>query len=148
MSKFLFFVLITMCAAVTVSAQSANDVKPLPAVTEASKKHEEVSRRGKDESDLSSRRISYEYGAPTSRKIGVVRVGAPTTYLKQGLTTEEVIRVLGEPANISERLEEGVVVTRYEFRRGGERMLVAEFVNDRLVRSKTEDHDQVAKAAR
>ena len=31
------------------------------------------------------------------RKVGVVRVGPSTTYLKQGLSTEEVVRLLGEP---------------------------------------------------
>ncbi|MDQ6653743.1 MAG: hypothetical protein M3Y84_13495, partial [Acidobacteriota bacterium] len=139
MIKFLVFVMVIMCAAVTVSAQTPNDVKHTPAVTEAIEQHPDLSRAEQDERDVSSRRISYEYVAPTSRKIGVVRVGAPTTYLKRGLTMEEVIHVLGQPADISQRLEEGVLVTTYEFRRGGERMLIAEFVHDRLVRSRTEN---------
>ncbi|MDQ2977103.1 MAG: hypothetical protein M3R69_17040, partial [Acidobacteriota bacterium] len=44
------------------------------------------------------------------------------------LTTEEVLRLLGEPANISERIEDDLVVTTYEFPRGAERVLVAQFV--------------------
>ncbi len=36
-----------------------------------------------------------------SRKAGVIRVGPSTTYLKEGFSVEEVIRLLGEPAAIS-----------------------------------------------
>lgn len=71
------------------------------------------------------------------RKIGVVRVGPSTTYLKQGLSTEEVVRLLGEPTTISER-EDGSGATTYEFPRGEGRVLVAEFVKDSLVSSRIE----------
>ena len=67
-----------------------------------------------------------------------IRIGPPTTYLKEGLTAEEVMRVLGEPINVTERQEEGVTIITLQFQRGGNRVLVAEFVNDTLVSSKTE----------
>lgn len=67
---------------------------------------------------------------------GVVHLGPRTTYLKAGLKTEEVLRLLGEPSAVSERTSEGVVT--YEFARGDGRVVVAEFVDDQLVRSRTE----------
>ena len=66
----------------------------------------------------------------------MVQVGPRTTYLKEGLRTDEVVRLLGKPAHISERSEHDVVITTYEFQRGEGRILIAEFVSDRLVRSR------------
>lgn len=82
------------------------------------------------------------------RKAGVVRVGPTTTYLKTGLTTEDVFRLLGKPANTSERLEDGLVVTTCEFQRGADRVLVAEFVSGALVNYRIEARAQIAKAIR
>ena len=67
-----------------------------------------------------------------------IRVGPPTTYLKEGLTAEQVLRVLGEPIDVSQREEQGVTITTLHFQRGANRVLVAEFVNDALVSSRTE----------
>ena len=67
-----------------------------------------------------------------------IRIGPPTTYLKEGLTAEQVRRVLGEPINVTEREEQGVTIMTLQFQRGANRVLVAEFVNDSLVSSKTE----------
>ena len=131
-----------MCAAITVSAQSENDLKRHVEGKQVTLKMEVPATQ-----DGVVRQISYEYASPGSRKIGVVRVGSPTTYLKRGLTTEEVLQVLGQPAGISKRVEAGRVVTTYEFRRGGERMLVAEFVNNTLIRYRTETREQVAQAS-
>ena len=69
---------------------------------------------------------------------GVVHLGPRTTYLKEGLKTEEVVRLLGTPANVSERTQGGKVVSTYEFDRGEGRFLIAEFVGDRLITSRTE----------
>lgn len=80
---------------------------------------------------------SYSYPV-VDFKPGVVRVGPRTTYLREGLTTDEVLRLLGKPASISERSENGVVVTTYEFQRGEGRVIIAEFVGGVLVRSRTE----------
>src|SRR5437660_12138026 len=79
-----------------------------------------------------------------SRKAGVVRVGPSTTYLKEGFSLEEVLRLLGEPAAISERRDGNEFVTTYEFPRGQNRFLIAEFVSGALVRSRTETRVQVA----
>jgi hypothetical protein len=80
-------------------------------------------------------------GSSTRRRVvkrsGVVRVGPSTTYLKQGLSTEEVVRLLGEPTAIF-RPEEGSDALTYVFARSGGRVLVAEFVKGSLVSSRTE----------
>ena len=80
----------------------------------------------------------------TLRKAGIVRVGPSTTYLKEGFSLEEVVRLLGEPAAISEHHDGDKSVTTYEFPRGQNRILVAEFVNGALVRSRTETRGLVA----
>lgn len=69
------------------------------------------------------------------RRVGVVRVGPSTTYLKQGLSTEEVVKLLGEPTAISEGTDGEVT---YEFPRSEGRVLLADFVNGSLVSSRTE----------
>jgi hypothetical protein len=69
---------------------------------------------------------------------GVVHVGPRSTYLQEGLSTEEVVRLLGEPVTISERDERGVRVTTYEFAQSEGRTLVAEFMKGVLIRSRTE----------
>ena len=80
---------------------------------------------------------SYSYPVEDF-KPGVVQVGPRTTYLKEGLRTDEVVRLLGKPASISERSENDIIITTYEFHRGEGRMLIAEFVSDILVRSRLE----------
>jgi len=80
----------------------------------------------------------------TLRRAAIVRVGPSTTYLKEGFSLEEVLRLLGEPAAISERHDGDESVTTYEFPRGQNRILVAEFVNGALVRSRTETRGLVA----
>ena len=91
--------------------------------------------------------VSYSYPADEF-KPGVVQVGPRTTYLKEGFSTEEVVRLLGKPSAISERTENGVAVTVYEFPRGGARVLIADFVNDMLVHSTMETREPVAQAKR
>jgi hypothetical protein len=86
-------------------------------------------------------RTSKRYG---SRKAGVIRFGPSTTYLKEGFSVEEVLRLLGEPAAISQHQSGNKSVTTYEFARGHNRFLIADFVNGSLVNSRTETRDQVA----
>jgi hypothetical protein len=81
-------------------------------------------------------------------KPAVVRVGPVTTYLKEGLSTEQVLRLLGKPSAVSERTEKDLVVTTYEFPRGEGRVLIAEFVSDMLIYSRIETRVQVAHAVR
>ncbi|HZE64773.1 MAG TPA: hypothetical protein VE056_12885 [Pyrinomonadaceae bacterium] len=83
-----------------------------------------------------------------SHKPGVVRVGPTTTYLKEGLSTEQVIRLLGQPSAITERAEKDLIVTMYEFPRGEGRVLIAEFVSDALIASRIETRVQIAQSAR
>lgn len=80
----------------------------------------------------------------TPRKAGVVRVGPSTTYLKEGFSLEEVLRLLGEPSAISKHQSGNELVTTYEFARGQNRFLIAEFVRGVLVSSRTETREQVA----
>ena len=68
---------------------------------------------------------------------GVVHLGARTTYLKLGLTTREVVRLLGEPVVVSRRIENGETIATYQFERGNDRILIAEFLSDSLVDSRT-----------
>jgi hypothetical protein len=89
------------------------------------------------ETDAFYPHTSYSYPVEDF-KPGVVQVGPRTTYLKEGLRTEEVVRLLGKPASISERSENDIVITTYEFHRGEGRILIAEFVSDILVRSRLE----------
>ena len=91
------------------------------------------------ESDKSSAQLkpSSDYATGYVRN-GVVHVGPRTTYLKEGLKTREVVKLLGEPSAVTERLEAGRAVAVYEFKRGEGRVLIAEFVGDALVSSRTE----------
>lgn len=100
------------------------------------------------EADASYPRTSYSYPVEDF-KPGVVRVGPRTTYLKEGLRTDEVVKLLGKPVSISERNADGLVVTIYAFQRGEGRILIAEFLSGVLVRSWIETRDeQVVKADR
>lgn len=77
----------------------------------------------------------------------VVRVGPRTTYLKEGLSTEDVMRLLGRPAEVSERLERGAVRVSYVFERGEGRVLVAEFADGLLVSSRVETRPEGVRAS-
>jgi len=82
-----------------------------------------------------------------SHKPSVVRVGPTTTYLKEGLSTNQVVRLLGEPTAIYKRAEKDLIITTYEFPRAEGRVLIAEFVSDALVDSRVEKRVQVARSA-
>jgi len=69
---------------------------------------------------------------------GVVHVGPRSTYLKEGLKPAEVVSLLGAPASISESTSEGQSLLVYEFERGGDRVLIAQFLSGYLVSSRTE----------
>ena len=81
-------------------------------------------------------------------KPGVVRVGPRTTYLKEGLTQVEVVKLLGKPSAISHRSENNIDVTIYEFQRSDNRVLIAEFEKGVLARSHTELRDDKVEADR
>ena len=69
---------------------------------------------------------------------GVVHVGPRSTYLKEGLSSEEVVSLLGAPTSILQSKRDGHSVVIYEFERSGDRVFVAEFVNGSLIASSTE----------
>ena len=80
------------------------------------------------------------------RRSDVIRIGPSTTYLKEGLTADEVVQLLGKPTHVSDLGEGELLVSRYEFQRGGNRILIAEFVNNALVSSRTETIEHLARA--
>ena len=135
MRKISSVVIVVICVIFSVSGQTRTDrsrhleasAKPGPgaAATE----------------EASYPRTSYSYPVEDF-KPGVVRVGPRTTYLKEGLRTEEVVRLLGKPFSISERNADGIAVTTYAFQRGEGRFLIAEFVGGVLVSSWIETRDQ------
>ena len=93
------------------------------------------------EAEAFSPHTSYSYSIDDF-KPGVVRVGPRTTYIKEGLSTDEVVSLLGTPSLISEHNENSIAVTTYEFQRSTERVIIAEFVSGVLVRSWTETRPQ------
>jgi hypothetical protein len=146
MGKVLSIVIVIMAALVCVSAQTSQDQTRYIADKSTALGVDRAPAAGAAENFYS--RTSYSYPLDDF-KPGMVRVGPRTTYLKEGLRTDEVVRVLGKPASISERSENNVVITTYEFQRGEGRILIAEFVDGVLVRSRTETRDeQVVQADR
>src|SRR3982751_6075662 len=85
--------------------------------------------------------VSAQTGPKTDshRRSGVVEIGPRSTYLREGLKLEAVLRVLGEPTSMSERNENRVTVRIYVFARGEGRTLTAEFINNVLVHYQTQE---------
>jgi hypothetical protein len=137
MRKLFTIAVIVISAVVCASAQTRLDQTGFADATGARLKADLVAA----ETEAFQPRTSYSYPVDDF-KPGVVRVGPRTTYLKEGLRTDEVVRLLGKPASISERSENGVVVTTFEFQRGEGRVIIAEFVSGVLVRSRTETRDE------
>lgn len=74
----------------------------------------------------------------------VLRVGPSSTYLRNGLSIDDVIRVLGKPETVSEKQDGNLSLATYTFTRSEGRILVAEFKNSVLVNSRIETPAQVA----
>jgi hypothetical protein len=68
----------------------------------------------------------------------VLRLGPTTIYLKNGLSIEEVVRLLGQPTAVSKRQEGGMTITTCTFSRSEGRVFVTEFENGLLTSSRTE----------
>lgn len=145
MSKFLSLLIVILSAMVSVSAQIRPDEKRYVEDKSVSLKMDLPGTEAAKEAFYPH--TSYSYSADEFRP-GVVQVGPRTTYLKEGLSSEEVVRLLGKPSAISERNERDEVVTIYEFPRSENRVLVAEFVKDALVRSTMESRGQATPADR
>ena len=146
MRKVLSLVIVIMSAMVSAAAQTEQDPKRSFETKHVTAKVDMRATRTTDEDESLVRQTSYSYPADEF-KPGVVQVGPRTTYLKEGFSTEEVIRLLGKPTTITERSDKDVVVAIYEFRREG-RVLIAEFVKGVLVRSVMETRGQIAQADR
>jgi hypothetical protein len=89
------------------------------------------------------RRSAYCNEGARSRDTRVLQLGPTTTYLKEGLSTEEVAGFLGQPTSVSERQERYSRLTTYIFSSGGECVIVVEFVNGVLVGSRTQIREYV-----
>lgn len=81
--------------------------------------------------------VAYKTKETSRSKAGVVELGPRSTYLKEGLSLAAVMKVLGTPSVVSERVENHKVVRDYEWSRGEGRTLSAQFVNDVLVHFQT-----------
>ena len=140
MRKILSIVIVIVAAVVILSAQTRQDRRHhTEVITVVSKAQSNV-----NESDNEASYPDTSYSYPIEDfKPGVVRVGPRTTYLKEGLRTDEVIRLLGKPFSFYERNENGVATKVYLFQRGEGRVLIAEFVNEILVRSWIETRDNL-----
>ena len=135
MLKVLGIVTIGLAAMISVSAQTTQDS------TKYAEDKGATSRLGipaAAEAFLPG--TSYNYSVDDFRP-GVVKVGPRTTYLKEGLRTDEVVRLLGKPTATSERTERDLVITTFEFKRAEGHFLMADFVSGVLVRSWTEIRD-------
>jgi hypothetical protein len=126
------FTLIVLLSAVAVSAQTAGDLKPGSERNEA-----EYAAHLKDHgvSDKKKAKLKEEAGL---RAPGVVRLGPSRTFLRTGLSTDDVVKFLGQPSSVSETQEGSARLTIYIFQRGEGRVIVAEFTNGALIRSRTE----------
>lgn len=150
MRRLIGFTIVIICAAVSVSAQTGSQKGQ-----QARKHHGEgknailrVDKVTAPETEASfTPHTAYNYSLDEF-KPGVVRVGPRTTYLKAGLKTEEVIRFMGKPLAVSERIEKNITVTVYEFQRGDGQLVIAEFENGLLARSRTEVRANVVDADR
>jgi hypothetical protein len=144
MRRWLGLVTIIMCAVVGVSAQTSSRQN-----SQVRKHHVENKNAEKDISTASNFVPHTAYSYPLEDyKPGVVQVGPRTTFIKEGLSQDEVIRLLGKPSAISERHDQNVKVTIYEFERGDGRVFIAEFENGLLARSRTESREKNAEADR
>ncbi len=147
MRRFLGLAIIMMSIAVCASAQTAAANKDRKQYVDDKNVTLRVEKIPAEASTSFSPHTSYSY-ALDDYKPGVVKVGPRTTYLKEGLTPEEVVRLLGKPKSVTERQEGSVVVATYVFQRGDNRILIAEFNNRLLARSRVESQDEKLSADR
>lgn len=102
-----------------------------------------------DDDDFADESVNFIMSDSVSAEDArVVRVGPSTTYLKEGTTTDEALKLLGPPLRVSERQDEGRVIVTCVFARSAGRVLVAEFVDGRMVNSRIEKSESVASSER
>jgi hypothetical protein len=137
MQKFFITTIFILLSAITIAAQNADrQQKPL-----AESKRAEFSKPAETGRTVTAP-ATVTSGKP--RAAGqivdgrVLRLGPSTTYVKNGLRTDEVLRLLGKPTSVTERREGDKVFLTCTFRRSEARVFVAEFENGLLVSSRTE----------
>ena len=148
MRRLAILAIFMICAAVGISAQTSSENSGRSRRHHVEDKHAtlRVNKITSPEADASfAPNTAYSY-ALDDFKPGVVRVGPRTTYLKPGLRTDEVIRLMGKPAAITQRTEKDVTVTVYEFQRGDGQLVIAEFESGLLARSRTETREKSVEA--
>jgi len=139
MRKILSIIVVIASAAISLAAQTTQERRHHSEVMSVSSKADaKISEAG---NGAFYPHTSYRYPIQDF-KPGVVRVGPRTTYLKDGFRIDEVVRLLGKPLSISVRSEGNIVVQVYAFQRGEGRVLVSEFENGLLVRSRIESRDE------
>jgi hypothetical protein len=139
MQKFFIITLFVLLTSITATAQTAGEQK-----AQAAKRADIVSN-----GDATARLIVTAEAKTEGERRQVTRVvdgrvlrlGPTSTYLKNGLSTGEVVRLLGKPATISARREGERLFTTYTFARSEGRVFVAEFENGLLTASRTESLD-------
>jgi hypothetical protein len=143
MQKFFIIALFVLFSSITVAAQTAGEQKPLSdgAQVEFAKPVEAMRDTDAPAAPILNARVKTSAGRRQVERIvdgRVLRLGPTTTYLKNGLSTDEVVRLLGKPAVISERSEGNRLLSIYTFPRSDGRVFIAEFENNVLVNSRTE----------
>lgn len=136
MKKFFIITGFILLSSISAAAQTPAEPKSLSEGRQA----EYAKRDGAEATVIPSKPEAGAKRRQTERVVDgrVLRVGPTTTYLKSGLSTDEVVRLLGRPASISERLEGGRLLAVYVFTRSEGRMLIAEFENGLLTFSRME----------
>lgn len=143
MQKFFIITAFILLSAAAATAQTTAEQKPLS--------DSKVEFATSAEADSSGRSpILSVKGRQTERIVDgrVLRVGPTTTYLKNGLSLEEVLKLMGRPATRSERLEAGRLLTVYAFPRSQGRVLIAQFENGLLTDSRMETTDALERERR
>ena len=139
MYKFFIIAAFVLFSAVTAAAQTSSEPKALPETSQV-----ELAKRTENLGGVATpggiARVQTTAAERRRQSGGVVdgrvlKVGPTTTYLKNGLRTEEVVRLLGRPVSITERRDGEHLLAIYTFERSSGRVLVAEFENGVLVRS-------------
>jgi hypothetical protein len=98
-------------------------------------------------SDLRSRRAGVEkraanHKAAKFQDARAFRLRPSTIYLQKGLSTDEVLRLMGTPTSVSERQEGNAHLATYIFHRSEGRIFVADFENGVLVNTRVEDRSE------
>lgn len=143
MKKFFIITAFLLLSSMTVAAQTAAEKEPL-----SDGRQVEFAKRAEGGRSVNApaapiMNAKTEAGAKRKQVERIVdgrvlRLGPTTTYLKNGLSATEVVKLLGKPYSISERQEGNRLLTTYVFTRSEGRVLIAQFESGLLIASRTE----------